>query len=311
MEYRQLGRSGLRVSVIGLGGNTFGRYADEKQTARIVSQALDLGINFVDTANIYNGGASEELLGKALRGRRDEVLIATKAGMTMGSGPNEHGSSRKHVIESCEASLRRLDMDAIDLFQIHRFDPLTPLDETLGALDDLVRDGKVRYIGCSNFTAWQLTWSLWISDTHHFAPFVSVQPHYNMFERTVEAELLPACTAFNIGVIPYFPLASGLLTGKYRRGEPVPAGTRFAGNERLQANLTDEKLDKIARLEAIARDSGKSVGQLAIAWLLAQAQVCTVIAGATRPEQIDENAGAAGWRLDASTLEEIAAVLEP
>ncbi|MGH2517058.1 MAG: aldo/keto reductase, partial [Ktedonobacterales bacterium] len=226
MEYRQLGRSGLRVSIIGLGGNTFGRYADEAQTAHVVHQALDAGINFIDTANIYNAGTSEEFLGKALQGRRDDVLIATKTGMTMGSGPNDSGSSRKHVIESCEASLRRLKMDVIDLFQIHVFDPRTPLEETLGALDDLVRTGKVRYIGCSNYDAWRAVQSLWISDREHFARYISVQPEYNLLERDIERELVPACLEFGLGIIPYSPLAGGLLTGKYKPGEPPPENTR-------------------------------------------------------------------------------------
>jgi aryl-alcohol dehydrogenase-like predicted oxidoreductase len=172
-----------------------------------------------------------------------------------------------------------------------------------------VRDGKVRYAGCSNFAAWQLTWALWIADRRGYVPLVSVQPHYNMFHRAVEAELLPACAAFRIGVIPYLPLAGGLLTGKYRAGEPIPAGTRFHGSERMQQQLTAERLDQVERLRRIAESHGKTVGQLAIAWLLAHPQVCTVIAGATRPEQVEENAGAAGWDLDSPTLEEIAAIL--
>jgi len=223
--------------------------------------------------------------------------------------PYDKGLSRTHIVAACEASLRRLQTDYIDLYQVHSWDPDAPLEETLRALDDLARDGKARYVGCSNFAAWQLTWALWIADRRGYAPFVSAQPHYNMFERNVEAELLPACAQFGVGVIPYFPLASGLLTGKYRAGEPVPEGTRYHGNEGLREQLTDERLGQVARLEEIARAHGKTVGQLAIAWLLARPEVCSVIAGATRSEQVEENAEAAGWDLDAATLDEISGVL--
>ena len=209
MEYRQLGKSGLRVSVIGLGGNTFGRYADEQQTAAIVRQALASGVNMIDTADTYGNGVSEELLGKAIRGHRDELVIATKVGMHMGDGPNEHGSSRRRVIAGCEASLRRLQIETIDLYQIHAFDPLTPLEETLGALDDLVRAGKVRYIGCSNYDGWRIVQALWISDRAHLAHFVSVQPEYSLLKREVEREIVPVCLEFGLGVIPFFPLGAG------------------------------------------------------------------------------------------------------
>jgi len=202
-----------------------------------------------------------------------------------------------------------LQTDFIDLYQIHFWDAETPLEETMRALDDLVKSGKVRYVGCSNFTAWQLTWSLWVADRRGLTPFVSVQPHYNMFERAVEKDLLPACAAFGIGVVPYFPLASGLLTGKYREGEPVPAGTRFAGNERLQQQLTHERLGQVAALTRIAERHGKTTVQLAIAWLLAHPEVSTVIAGATRPEQVEENAGASGSDLDHATMQEIDGIL--
>lgn len=308
MDYRQLGRSGLRVSVIGLGGNTFGRYADEAQTARIVHAALDLGINLIDTANIYGAGASEELLGKALRGRRDDALIATKVGMKMGDRPNERGSSRKHIVESCHASLRRLGVDTIDLFQIHEFDPTTPLEETLSALDDLVRSGKVRYIGCSNYDAWRVVQALWISDRERFARFVSVQPEYNLLERDVERELVPACLEFGLGVIPYYPLAAGVLTGKYKPGEPPPAGTRGHDNPRFEPRLRRETLEAVQRLDGWAREHGHSVGELALAWLVARPGVSSVIAGTTRPEQVAANAGAADWRLsedDLRTVDEL------
>lgn len=309
MEYRQLGRSGLHVSVIGLGGNTFGRYADAEQTARIIHQALDVGINFLDTANVYGTGASEELIGKAIQGRRDGVLIATKVGMRMGERPNERGSSRKHVIESCHASLRRLSVDTIDLLQIHEFDPLTPLEETLGALDDLVRAGKVHYIGCSNYAAWRVTQALWISDREHFAPYISVQPEYNLLEREVERELVPACLEFGLGIIPYFPLAAGVLTGKYKPDEPPPEGTRGYNNPRFAPRLQRETLETVRRLDTWARERGHTVGELALAWLAARPGVSTVIAGTTRPEQVVANARAAEWHLTGDDMQAVDTIL--
>ena len=309
MDYRQLGRSGLRVSVIGLGGNTFGRYADETQTARIVHAALDLGINLIDTANVYGAGASEELLGRALRGRRDEALIATKVGMRMGDRPNERGSSRKHVIESCHASLRRLGVDTIDLFQIHEFDSATPLEETLSALDDLVRAGKVRYIGCSNYDAWRIIQALWISDREHLARFVSVQPEYNLLERDVERELVPACQELGLGVIPYFPLGAGVLTGKYKPGELPPEGTRGYNNPRFEPRLRRETLEAVQRLDIWAHERGHSVGELALAWLAARPGVSTIIAGTTRPEQVAANVKAAEWHLSDDDLRAVDGLL--
>jgi aryl-alcohol dehydrogenase-like predicted oxidoreductase len=309
VHYRRVGIAGLKVSAVGLGANNFGGRTDEAQSIRVIQRALDLGVTTIDTSNSYSNGRSEAIIGHALRGRRHEAEILTKVRSPMGEGPHERGLSRKHIIAACEDSLRRLETDYIDLYQMHAWDPEAPLEESLQALDDLVRAGKVRYVGCSNFTAWQLTWSLWIADRRGYTPLVSVQPHYNLFERAVETELLPACAAFGIGVIPYFPLASGLLTGKYRAGAPIPEGTRFYGNERLQQQLTDDRFSKVAQLTRIAAAHGKTVGQLAIAWLLAQSQVCSVIAGATRPEQVEENAGAAGWDLGNDTLAEIAAIL--
>jgi aryl-alcohol dehydrogenase-like predicted oxidoreductase len=309
MEYRQLGRSGLRVSLIGLGGNTFGRYADEARTAAIVRQAVESGINFFDTANIYNGGLSEEYLGKAIRDHRDEVLIATKVGMRFGDGPNERGSSYKHVIESCHASLRRLGVDAIDLYQIHEFDPLTPLEETLGALDDLVRGGKVRYIGCSNYEAWRVVQALWMSDRARLAKFVSIQPEYNLLERDVERDLVPCCLEFGLGIIPYFPLAAGVLTGKYKPGEPPPEGTRGHNNPNFARRLKQETLEAVQRLRAWAQDRGHTVGELALAWLAARPAVSTIIAGTTRPEQVVANSRAADWHLTPEDMTAIDALL--
>lgn len=309
MEYRRLGSSGLKVSVIGLGGNTFGRYADEAGTASILRRAIDVGINLVDTANIYNTGVSEEFIGKALKGRRDDLLIATKVGMTMGDGPNERGSSRKHVIESCHASLRRLQTDYVDLFQIHAFDSETPLEETLSALDDLVRAGKVRYIGCSNYGAWRVVQALWVSDHGRFARFVSVQPEYNLLERDVERELVPACLEFGLGIIPYFPLAAGVLTGKYKPGEAAPEGTRGHNNPRFEPRLKRETLEAVQRLDGWARERGHTVSELALAWLAARPGVSTVIAGTTRPEQVEANARAADWKLTSEDMAQVDAIL--
>jgi 1-deoxyxylulose-5-phosphate synthase len=305
VQYRRVGNSGLQVSVVGLGTNNFGGRTEEARSIDVIHRALDLGVTTLDTADVYSRGRSEEIIGKALKGRREQAEVLTKVRASMGDGPHDKGLSRKHIVEACEASLRRLQTDYIDLYQAHSWDPDAPLDETLRAFDDLVRAGKVRYIGCSNFKGWQLALSHWTSDRHGYVSFVSEQPHFNLFERGVEAEVLPACAALGVGVIPYFPLASGLLTGKYRAGAPIPEGTRYAGNERLAAQLTDERLGQVAKLEAIAQAHGKTVGQLAIAWLLAQPQVCTVIAGATKPEQVEDNAGAVGWDLDAATLKEI------
>ncbi len=308
MEYRRAGASGLKVSAVGLGTNNFGGRTDEVRSICVIERALDAGITTIDTADIYSQGRSEEIVGRALRGKRHRAEILTKVHGAMGPGPHDQGSSRAHIMLACDDSLRRLQTDYIDLYQLHSWDPDTPIEETMRALDDLVRAGKVRYIGCSNFAAWQMMWGMWTSDRRGYASFVTVQPHYNLFERSVEAELLPACMAFGIGVIPYFPLAGGLLTGKYSSASDVPAGTRYHGNERWMKELTDEKLHVVAGLRQLAASQGKTVGQLAIAWLLAQASVCTVIAGATGPEQIDENAGAAGWTLDASVLAQVAEI---
>ena len=305
MEYRRLGASGLRVSVIGLGGNTFGRYTDAEGTAGIVSAALDVGINFFDTANIYNAGVSEEHLGRALRGRRDQAIIATKAGMRMGQGPNESGSSRKHLIASVHASLRRLETDYIDLLQIHAFDPETPLEETIGALDDLVRAGAIRYTGCSNYDAWRMTRALWISDQRGWTPFISNQPEYNLLARDIERELVPACLALGVGIIPYSPLAGGLLTGKYTAGQPAPEGTRGHNNPRFEERIRPDTLEKVGKLDAWARERGHSVGELALAWLASRPAVATVIAGVRKPEQVSANAAAADWRLSELDQEQI------
>jgi aryl-alcohol dehydrogenase-like predicted oxidoreductase len=305
MEYRNLGRSGLKVSAIGLGGNTFGNGADEAQTARIIHRALDIGVNFVDTADVYSRGVSEQFVGKAVKGRRHEVLIATKVRGKMGDLPNDEGLSRKHIMDGIEKSLQRLETDYVDLYQVHQVDANTPIYETLSTLDTLVTQGKVRYIGCSNFAAWQICEALWAADRKNLTPFVSVQPRYNIFDRAIERELLPFCRQYGIGIIPYSPLAGGILTGKYKEGEAPPPDTRAGRQERMRNQLNSETLGKVSALRKWSEDKGHTVGELALSWLLSRPEVSTIIAGATRPEQVDANAKAADWKLTADELKEI------
>jgi aryl-alcohol dehydrogenase-like predicted oxidoreductase len=310
MRYKRLGNSGLQVSVIGLGGNTFGRYVDAKGTARLIHRAIDLGINFFDTADIYSLGVSEEHVGKALVDRRDQGLICTKIGMKMGDKPMEKGLSRHHVITGVEACLRRLGTDYIDLLQVHAWDPETPLEESMQALDDLVRAGKIRYIGCSNFTAWQLVQSLWVSDKRGYASFVSVQPRYSLLDRAIEAELVPACRAFGVGIVPYSPLAGGILTGKYRGGAR-PAGARGTdgGDVFFQRQLAGKEEASIDRLAEWADQRDHSTGELAVAWLASQPEVSTVIAGVTSIEQVEENVRAGDWELTPVEVAEVAGLV--
>jgi aryl-alcohol dehydrogenase-like predicted oxidoreductase len=305
VEYRRLGKSGLKVSAIGLGGNTFGNGADEAQTGRIISRALDIGVNFIDTADVYSRGVSETFVGKAVKGRRHKALIATKVRGKMGDLPNDEGLSRAHIMDGIEDSLRRLETDYVDLYQVHQVDANTPIHETLSALDDLVRQGKVRYIGCSNFAAWQICEALWTSDRKNLTPFVSVQPRYNIFDRAIERELVPFCRQYGIGIIPYSPLAGGILTGKYKEGEAPPPDTRAGRNQRMQSQLNSDTLGKVDALGKWAQDKGHSVGELALAWLLSRPEVSTIIAGATRPEQVDANAKAAEWKLSEDDLKAI------
>ena len=305
MEYRNLGRSGLKVSAIGLGGNTFGNGADEAQTARIIHRALDIGVNFIDTADVYSRGVSETFVGKAVKGRRHEALIATKVRGKMGDLPNDEGLSRKHIMDGIEKSLQRLETDYVDLYQVHQVDNSTPIYETLAALDTLVQQGKVRYIGCSNFAAWQICEALWASDRKNLTPFVSVQPRYNIFDRAIERELVPFCKQYGIGIIPYSPLAGGILTGKYKEGEAPPPDTRAGRQERMRNQLSSETLGKVSALRKWSEDKGHTVGELALSWLLSRPEVSTIIAGATRPEQVDANAKAADWKLTPDELKEI------
>jgi aryl-alcohol dehydrogenase-like predicted oxidoreductase len=310
MEYRHLGRSGLQVSAVGLGCNNFGMRCDFDQSKAVVHRALEAGITLFDTADVYGGqGRSEEFLGKILKGHRQDVVIATKFGMKMGEGPHKSGGSRKYIMSAVEDSLRRLDTDYIDLYQMHRPDPETPIEETLRALDDLVRSGKVRYIGNSNFAGWQVAEAHYVAKQGNQTPFISAQNEYNLLDRRIEAELVPACNAYGLQILPFFPLASGFLTGKYRQGQELPAGTRLANAGPMAARvLTEKNFEMLAKLEAFADARGKTMLDLAIGWLASLPHVGSVIAGATKPEQIDQNVAAGGWRLTPEELAEVDAI---
>ena len=309
MNYRSLGRSGLQVSVIGLGTNQFGGKVDQAGVNEIIDGALDLGINFIDTADVYQQGRSETALGVALKGKWEKVVLATKAFFPTGDGPNDKGVSRYHLVTGVEASLRRLQSDHIDLYQMHRWDDGTPIEETLRALDDLVRSGKVRYVGASNYMAWQLARANLLAESNHWTPFVSIQNHYHMFEREQEREMIPFCNAHNIGILPFFPLAGGFLTGKYKRGEGAPAGSRGESSPYVQAYMTDANFDKLEALEGWSAARGRTLGELAHAWLLAQPQVSSVISGATKLAHVQSNVTGADWALRAEELAEVNAIL--
>jgi aryl-alcohol dehydrogenase-like predicted oxidoreductase len=310
MEYRRLGNSGLKVSAVGLGGNNFGWWADEQTSIPVIHHAIDAGINFLDTADVYARGQSEEFIGKAIKGKRTNLIIATKFANQMGDGPNEKGGSRRYIMQAVDASLKRLQTHYIDLYQMHIHDPTTPMGETLRTLDDLITAGKVRYIGCSNFAAWQMCESIWISRTNSFSTFISTQPMYNLLSRQIERELVPCCQQYGIGIIPYSPLASGFLTGKYHQGETAPEGARLAGSDpRFQRVFNEANWSKLEKLESWAKEHGHVVGELAIAWLLAKPMVATVIAGARKNEQVDANVTAGEWKLTPEEVAEVEALL--
>jgi aryl-alcohol dehydrogenase-like predicted oxidoreductase len=306
MEFRRLGASGLVVSVVGLGTNNLGMKLDEQGSREVVHGALDEGITLFDTADSY--GASEARLGELLKGRRDDVILATKFGGDARARGNDNGEdwgargSRRYLRRAVESSLRRLRTDWIDLYQLHRPDPATPIEETLSALTDLVREGKVRYLGNSNFTGWQVADAEWTSRTRGFERFVSAQNEYSLLDRGIEDDLVPALEHYDVGLLPFFPLASGLLTGKYRRGEPPPKGSRLEAWGRESA-LTDEAFDVIEGLEAFARSRGVQLLDVAIGGLAAQPAVASVIAGATSRDQVTANHAAGAWQ---PTLEDLA-----
>ena len=311
MTYRQLGDSGLTVSTVGLGCNNFGRRIDQEAATSVVRRALDSGITLYDTADIYGHGQSEEMLGRALGAERDHVVVATKFGMDMqGANGPDWGvrGSRRYIRKAVEASLRRLGTDWIDLYQLHAPDPVTPIDETLAALDELVREGKVRYLGSSNFSGWQVVEADWVARTAGTERFVSAQNEYSLLERGVEAEVVPACEHVGVGLLPFFPLASGLLTGKYRRGEQGPAGTRLAGGD---TRLENADWDTIEKLGQYAAERGLRPIDVAIGGLAAQPAVASVIAGATRPEQVVDNVQAGLWEPSGEDLVALDEITHP
>jgi aryl-alcohol dehydrogenase-like predicted oxidoreductase len=315
MRFRRLGESGLAVSVVGIGCNNFGGRIDASRADEVVHTALDAGINLFDTADSYGNpvGRSEKLLGSALRRRRDKAVIATKFGSDLGgeNGPDWGArGSRRYIVRSVESSLKRLDTDYIDLYQIHWPDPLTPLAETLEALTDLVRAGKVRYIGCSNYAGWQVADAAWIAQTRNLVPFISAQNQYSLLNRDVERDLVPACERFGVGLLPYYPLASGLLTGKYRQGEAAPQGTRLHG-ERHSQRLQDAPWDAIEQLREYADKRGRTMLDVAIGGLAAQPAVASVIAGATSADQVRANVAAAEWQPTVDDLVELDQITKP
>jgi aryl-alcohol dehydrogenase-like predicted oxidoreductase len=311
MEYRQLGNAGVRVSIIGLGTNRFGTTSlPQAEVNRVIDAARDLGINFIDTANTYTQGQSEETLGQALKGRWEKFVVASKFVLPVGQGPNDRGASRYHLMQAVEASLRRLQNDHLDLYYVHRWDPTTRVDETLRALDDLVRLGKVRYLGVSAFAAWQLAHANVLAELRGWTPFVVIQSEYNLLARNVEYEVLPYCRAYDVGFVPYFPLAGGFLTGKYRPGELPPPGSRGERDASLQRSMTAANFKRIERLTLWATERGHDLNELAHAWLLAQPQVCSVISGSTSLDHVLSNAKAASWTLTPDDVAEVNALLE-
>jgi aryl-alcohol dehydrogenase-like predicted oxidoreductase len=307
METRNLGRSGLLVSVVGLGCNNFGGRIGLEESRAVVHKALDLGITLFDTADSYgNRGGSEDCLGQVLGARRNDIVLATKFGMPMDEAKRLSGASRRYIMTAAEASLRRLRTDWIDLYQLHTPDAGTPIEETLRALDDLIRQGKVRYAGNSNLAAWQAVEADWTARQRNLNRFVSCQNEYSLLERDIETELMPAMAACGLGLLPYFPLAGGLLTGKYRRAAPLPQGTRFARTPRLaERYLTPANWTIVERLEDFCARRGHGLLELAFSWLAARAPVASVIAGATKPEQVEQNVKAASWTLTPDDLAEI------
>jgi aryl-alcohol dehydrogenase-like predicted oxidoreductase len=309
MKYRGVGKSGLQVSVVGLGCNNFGMRVDLEGSRAVIHAALDAGITLFDTADVYGGqGGSETMMGQILGDRRKDIVLATKFGMQMDKEGVKKGTSRRYIMSAVEASLRRLQTDWIDLYQLHAPDPLTPMEETLRALDDLVSSGKVRYIGCSNVPAWGVADAAWIAKTRGFNGFISAQDEYSVIVRKLEAELKPTVEHYGLGILPYFPLASGLLTGKFKKGAPLTEGTRLAaaqGSGYFDHFLTDEKFDIVGKLSDFAAARGHTILELAFSWLLAQPAVSSVIAGATKASQVEANVKAADWIMTAEELAEI------
>lgn len=312
MKYRRLGRTGLKVSEISLGSwLTYGGYVERENAVNAIKTAYDLGINFFDTANVYEKGAAEELVGETLKAYpRESYVLATKAFWPMGDGPNDRGLSRKHIMEQAHASLKRLGHDYVDIFYCHRHDPETPLDETLRAIDDLVRQGKVLYVGVSEWQASQLAEALTVADRYLLDRIVVNQPIYNMFERYIEKEIIPLSERSGIGQVVFSPLAQGLLTGKYTSASDIPEGSRAAKLEWMRKGITEEKIAKVRELEKIAAELEVSVGNLALAWILRQPNVASALVGASRPEQVSENAKASGIELSEEVQTRIEEILK-
>ena len=306
MQYRKLGRTGLKVSAICLGSATYGYQVNETEAINIIKKALAAGVNFFDTADAYAGGRSEEIVGKALKGERHSVVLATKVAGKMGPGVNDAGLSRKHIMKGIEDSLHRLQTDYIDLYYVHDVDYETPIEETLRTLDDLVHQGKVRYIACSNFHAWQLCKALWVSGLHNLVRFDCIQPPYNLLARDIEYELLPLCAGEGVGVCVYNPLAGGMLTGKHDPDKPPAEGTRFAleriGSIYRERYWSAINFEAVARLRQIAKEHSRSLAQFALAWVLNNETITSAICGSTSPKQLEENVGAAEIELSAEEL---------
>ena len=310
MDYRRLGHSGLWVSAVGIGCNNFGAKCDEAATRTVVHACLDAGITLIDTADMYgNRGGSETLLGRILGHHRKDIVLASKFGLPMGEGPYLNGAGRHYIMRAVEDSLRRLRTDHLDLYQVHRPDPATPIEETLRALDDLVRDGKVRYVGCSNFAGWQLAEAEWAARAGGTVRFISAQNEYSLVDRRIEGELVPAANAYGVGILPYFPLANGLLTGKYQRNHAMPDGARMTERPtRAEEVLTDRNWTIAEKVADYAAARGHSLLEAAIGWLASQDHVPSVIAGATTAEQVAQNAAAADWRMTAEEIADINAL---
>ena len=314
MQYRRLGRSGLKVSEISLGSwLTFGGYVEKQRAVQTIQLAYERGINFFDTANTYMRGEAEKVVGETLRNYpRESYVLATKVWGVMGDGPNDRGLSRKHIMEQCEKSLTRLGLDYIDLYYCHSIDPTTPLEETLRAMDDLVRQGKVLYVGVSNWTASMMVDAVRIADSKLLDRIVASQPPYSMFMRNIEKEIIPVGEKFGIGQVVYSPLAQGVLSGKYKPGQEVPKDSRAADERSSQAikrYMTEDNLRKAEKLQAVAGELGLTLAQLALAWVLRQPNVSSAIIGASRPEQIEENVKASGVTIPADALEKIESIL--
>ncbi|WP_068775012.1 aldo/keto reductase [Paenibacillus sp. FJAT-26967] len=311
MKYRRLGKSGLEVSVLGLGTNAFGKRADQDNSIKIIQHAIDSGINFIDTANIYTDSESERIIGQALDGKRHNVVLATKAGLVRGKGPNASGSSRLHLQQELEGSLRRLNTDYIDLYQIHTFDPHTPLEETLRALDDMVSSGKVRYIGASNYAAWELMKALGISTNKGLIQYISNQISYSLADRTPEHEFVPMCVDQGVGIIPYFPLAGGILSGKYSATDEVPSSSRASTDPSFGKYLDDRTILLGRNVSKLAEEYGHTSSALSLAWLMDRPAVSTVIVGATRIEQLEDNLKSVSINLDLEITKELDEISSP